>query len=149
MALEQTVKDLQAQNTQFQQMFLALAKGKEDLKALVIKEKTKKPKKPVGVLNLGRRFRGPAKRALDFITTSDEGDNQEEKPKEGDNNLGSEEDEPDYFEEQYPPTDDKYEQLENQLNAMEIQRVPGMDFEELGLVSEGGHHAEVQGPYIC
>ena len=69
MALEQTVKHLQAQNAQFQQMFLALAKGQEDLKALIIKEKTKKPKKLVGVLNLGRRFRGPAKRALDFATT--------------------------------------------------------------------------------
>ena len=42
MALEQTVKDLQAQNAQFQQMFLALAKEQEDLKALIVKEKTKK-----------------------------------------------------------------------------------------------------------
>ena len=68
MALEQTVKDLQAQNAQFQQMFLALAKGQEDLKTLIVKEKTKKEKKPTGVLNLGRRFRGPAKRALYFAT---------------------------------------------------------------------------------
>ena len=45
MALEQTVKDLQAQNAQFQQMFLALAKRQEDLKILIIKEKNKKPKK--------------------------------------------------------------------------------------------------------
>ena len=56
MALEQTVKDLQAQNAQFQQTFLALAKGQEDLKALIVKEKTKKAKKPTGVLNLGRRL---------------------------------------------------------------------------------------------
>ena len=42
-------------------MFLALAKGQEDLEALIIKEKTKKAKKPAGVLNLGRRFKGPAK----------------------------------------------------------------------------------------
>ena len=75
MALEQTVKDLQAQNAQFQQMLLALAKGQEDLKALIIKEKSKKANKPSDVLNLGRRFRGPAKRDLDFATPSNEGDN--------------------------------------------------------------------------
>ena len=75
MALEQIVKDLQAQNAQFQQMFIALAKGQEDLKALIIKEKTKKENKPTGVLNLGRRFRGPAKRSLYFATPSNEGDN--------------------------------------------------------------------------
>ena len=75
MALEQIVKDLQAQNAQFQQMFLALAKGQEDLKALIIKEKTKKAKKPAGVLDLNRRFRGPAKQALDFATSSNEVDN--------------------------------------------------------------------------
>ena len=39
MALEHTVKELQAKNAQFQQMFLALAKGREELKALVIKDK--------------------------------------------------------------------------------------------------------------
>ena len=82
MAVEQTVKDLQAQNAQFQQMFLALAKGQEDLKALITKEKKKKEKKLVGVLNMGRRFRRPAKQALDFATLSNEGDNQEEKPTE-------------------------------------------------------------------
>ena len=61
MALEQNSKDLQAHNAQFQQMFLALAKGQEDMKALIVKEKTKKAKKQIGILNMGRRFRGPAK----------------------------------------------------------------------------------------
>ena len=56
-------------------MFLALAHGKEDLKAMIVKEKTKKAKKPAGVLNMGRRFRGSAKKALDFITPPNEGDN--------------------------------------------------------------------------
>ena len=73
MDLEQTVKDLQAQNAQFQQMFLALAKGQDDLKAQIIKEKTKKAMKQAGVLNLGRSFRGSANRALDFATPSNEG----------------------------------------------------------------------------
>ena len=117
-------------------MFLALAKGQEDLKALILKDKKKKTKKPVGVLNMGRRFRGLAKRAIDFTTLSNEGDNQEEKPKEEDNNPRTDEEEADYSKEHYPPTDDKYKKLEDRLNAMEIQRVPGLDFEELGLVSE-------------
>ena len=47
MALEQNIKDLQAQNAQFQQMFLALDKGREDLKALILKDKKKKAKKLV------------------------------------------------------------------------------------------------------
>ena len=75
MALEQTVKDLQAQNAQFQQMLLNLAKGQEDLKTLFTKDKKKKTKKRVGVLNTGRRLRGPAKQALEFTTLSTEGDN--------------------------------------------------------------------------
>ena len=80
-------------------MFLALAKGQEDPKALILKDKKKKTKKPMGVLNMGRRFRGPAKQALDFATPSNEGDNQEEKTKEEDNNPGTDEEEADYSEE--------------------------------------------------
>ena len=49
-------------------MFLDLAKGQEDLKALITKEKKKKAKKPAGVLNMGRILRGPSKRALDLST---------------------------------------------------------------------------------
>ena len=47
----------------------------------------------------------------------------------------SDEDEEDYLYEQYPPVDEKHKQLEDSLNAMDIQRVPGLDFEELSLVS--------------
>ena len=61
MALEQNIKDLQAQNAQFQQMIVALDKGKDDLKAIILKDKEKKPKKPIGVVNLGRRIRGPVR----------------------------------------------------------------------------------------
>ena len=39
-----------------------------------------------------------------------------------------EEEEEDYSEEQYPPADDKYIHLEERLSAMEIQKVPGIDF---------------------
>ena len=82
MDLEQTVKDLQTQNAQFQQMFLTLAKGQEDLKTLLIEEKKKKAKKMTGVLNMGRRFQGQARRTLDFAKSSGEKDNQEVKGKE-------------------------------------------------------------------
>ena len=38
----------------------------------------------------------------------------------------------DYDEEQYPSAEDRYKQLEDHLSAMEIQKIPGLDF---GLVS--------------
>ena len=99
--MEQTVKDLQAQNAQFQQIFLAMAKGQEDLKTLLLKYK--KSKKSVGVLNLRRRPRGPVKRALDLSNPSNMGDSLEEY-----HNLDIDEIEAGYSEEQYPPIDDKY-----------------------------------------
>ena len=51
MASEQSIKDLQAQNVQFQQMFISLEKAQEDLKSLILKEKKKK-KKVVDILNM-------------------------------------------------------------------------------------------------
>ena len=60
------MKELQAQNTQFQQMFLNLAKGHKDLKTLITKERKKKTKKPTVFLNMGRIFKGPVRRDLDF-----------------------------------------------------------------------------------
>ena len=39
MALEQTVKDLQAQHAQFQETLLNLAQGQKDLMALIAKKK--------------------------------------------------------------------------------------------------------------
>ena len=132
MALEQTVKDFQAQNAQFQKLFLNLAKGKEELNSLITKEKKEKIKKPVGILNMGRRLKGPVKRALEF---EEENDDQEEDDKSMKaDNQGSDEEEANYSDEQYPLADDKYKQLEDSLNVMEIQRVPGLDFEDLGLI---------------
>ena len=82
MDLEQTVKDLQAQNAQFQQLFLTLAKGQEELKTLLVEEKKKKTKKITRILNMGKIFQGEARRTLDFATSSGEKDNQEGKGKE-------------------------------------------------------------------
>ena len=77
MSSEQSIKDLQAQNAQFQQMFITLEKGREDLKALILKEKKKKKKKVSGILNMGRRFRGLLKQPVDLTSSSKEGENQE------------------------------------------------------------------------
>ena len=95
-------------------MFLTLDKGQEDLKTLLIEEKKKKAKKATSVLNLGRRFSGPAIRTLDFATSSGEKDNQEGKGKEVTAHPEfEEEEEEDYSEEQYPPANEKYKHLKS------------------------------------
>ena len=116
---EQTIKDFQAQNAQFQQMFISLAKGQEDLKALILKEKKKK-KKVAGILNMGRRFREWLKRQVNLTSSSKEGENQEEETREKDPSPEVPDNDTDYNDEQYPPTEDKYKQLEDHLNAMEV-----------------------------
>ena len=58
-------------------MFISLAKGQEDLKALILKEKKKK-KKASGILNMGRRFGERLKRQVDLTSSFKEGENQEE-----------------------------------------------------------------------
>ena len=57
MDLEQMVKDLQAQNWQFQQLLLTLAKGQEELKTLLEKEKEKKNKKRDDVVIMKKFFK--------------------------------------------------------------------------------------------
>ena len=131
MALEQTIKDLQAQHAQFQETLMNLAQGKKELLALVAKKK--KTKKPTVILNMGRMFKGPAQPIQVEDNSSEKDDNHDE---DGKNNQGYEntlEDE-DFSNEQYPPVDDRYKKLEDRLKAMEIQQVSGLDFGELGLV---------------
>ena len=78
------------------------------MEALILKDKKKK-KRPVGVLNLGKRFKGPARQVSELATPSKERDNQEGDPREEDHSTReSEEDEADYTKEQYPSDDDKY-----------------------------------------
>ena len=86
---------------------------------------------------MGRRFYEQTRRTLNFATTSGERDNQEGKGKETVIPSESEEEEEEeyYSEEQYPLADEKYKHLKDRLSGMEIQKVPGLDFEELGLVS--------------
>ena len=54
MDLEKTVTELQAQNSQFQEALLALAKGQQDMMALLAAKK--KPKKK-SLLIMGIRFK--------------------------------------------------------------------------------------------
>ena len=45
---------------------MALAKAQEELKALIVKEKTKKPRKIAAMVNLERRFRGPLRQVVEL-----------------------------------------------------------------------------------
>ena len=119
MDLEQTVKDLQAQNSQFQQLLMTLAKGQEDLKVLLEKNKEKKKKRPK-VATLGRRFEHQARRVLEFPSTSDEGAGKGKGTAVPSDSEVEEEEDEDYSEQQYPPADDKYKNLEDILAAMEL-----------------------------
>ena len=85
--------------------------------------------------SMGRRFEGQARRILDFPSTSEEGERKGKETAVPSDSKAEEEEEEDYSEQQYPPADDKYKNLEERLAAMEILRAPGLDFEELGLVS--------------
>src|SRR4051812_14650273 len=162
MNLEQSVKDLQSQNTEFQALILNLSKGQDELKSLLTK-KEKKTKKPKGVLNLGRRSKGPLKKVeeaeapkegkktrvkklrpilqLRDAETSEDSDEDEQDDdasiktdaKSNHDSAELSEEEDDYYHEGEHP-DDKYKMLEERLRSVEIQKVPGLDFEELGLV---------------
>ena len=133
MDLEKTVKELQTQNSQFQETLLALAKGKQDMIALLAVKK--KPKKKA-LLNMGRRFKESFRQILVLKDSYEEYENQigEVKSTQADcvNDQVSDDD---YFNEQYPPADIKYKQLEDGLKAVEIQAVPSLDFDDLGLIS--------------
>ena len=72
---------------------------------------------------------------MEFPSTSEEGEGKGKGTVVPSNSEAEEEEDEDYSEQQYPLADDKYKNLEERLEAMEIQRVPGLDFEELGLVS--------------
>ena len=99
----QAIKALQAQNAQFQEMFMNLAKGQQDLKTLILKEKKKK-KKTV-LLNMGRRFGNNLREDVDLSHSPEGRENREERrapsPMVSDN-------ETDFDEDQYPLAEDRY-----------------------------------------
>src|SRR4051812_1734506 len=140
MDLEQSVKNLQVQNAEFQALILNLSKGQDEMKALLTK-KEKKTKKPKGVINLGRRFKGRPKRAEEAGIPKDEKEEEEGDDFSVKNNQGShvgsdgqEEEEEDEYPQDEDYADEKYRLLEERVRSVEIQKVPGLDFEELGLV---------------
>ena len=57
---------------------MSLAKGQQDLKTLILKEKKKKKKKTI-LFNMGRRFRNNLREKVDLTHSSGGGDNQEER----------------------------------------------------------------------
>ena len=75
MDLEQTVKDLQTQNSQFQETLLNMAKGKQELMSLLV---TKKKTKKKVLINMGKRFKGPVRQVQVVEDSSEEDENQDE-----------------------------------------------------------------------
>ena len=75
MDIKQTMKDLQAQNSQFQATLLTLAKGQQELMTLLAAKK--KTKKKV-VINTGKRFKGPVRQVQIVEESSEEDENQVE-----------------------------------------------------------------------
>src|SRR4051812_12189643 len=127
MNLEQSVKDLQAQNAQFQDLILNLSKGKDELKAFLTKNNKKKGKKI-----LKKRLR-PILQLRDAETSEDSDEDEQDDDASIKTEAKSNHEEEDYHHEDEHP-DDKYKLLEERMKAMEIQKIPGLDFEELGLV---------------
>ena len=101
---DQAIKALQAQNAQFQEMFMNLAKGHQDLKTLILKDKKKNKKKKKVLLNMGHRFGNNLRDEVNLSDSSGGGENQEERrapsPVVSDN-------ETDFDEDQYPPAEDR------------------------------------------
>ena len=72
MDLEKTVKDLQTQHSPFQETLLNLAKGQQEMMALLV---TKKKTKKKVVMNMGKRFKGPARQVQVEEDSSEEDEN--------------------------------------------------------------------------
>ena len=127
---DSAIKALQAQNAQFQELIKGLAQGQQELKTMLLKQNKKK--KRTVLFNTGRRLGNTLQVEAERTTPSvGEGSHQE---REVPSPVVSDT-ETDFNDEQYPPAKNRYKQLEDRLNAMEIQRVPGLDFGDLGLSS--------------
>lgn len=135
MALEQTVKELQAQNAQLQEIIQGLSKGQDELKALLLEKnkKEKKDKQPISYINPGRRFKGQSS-GIKIGAAEDKKDETDSDS--GDENNAHYDHEDQYEDELYTLGEDKYKLLEERMLAMEGQKASGLDFESLGLVSD-------------
>src|SRR3954471_5723392 len=133
---ETSIKNLEAQNAQVQIAILELAKGQQELKALMIKKK-KKPRGFVGLSHLARKVKIPARRSkkAPIPEVVGEGDQEDNHNNQGSAKLSLSSNEEDYHSED-EQGDSKYQQLEERMKAMEIQKIPGLDFNDLGLASD-------------
>ena len=96
-------------------MFTSLVQGQEDLKKLINKKK-----KVVGLLNMGRRYKGGPKVVSRIDLSEDSVKNEGSVKGNEEDQLEPEkerEDRSDYS--QYSDEKDKYKQLEDRLNAVE------------------------------
>ena len=73
-------------------------------------EEEEEEEEDVGILNMGRRFGGPLKQSVDLTSSSKEGENQERQTREEDPNPEVSDNDTDYNDEKYPPTEDRYKQ---------------------------------------
>ena len=98
---EQSIKALQAQNAQFQELIMSLAQGQQDLKTLL----SKKKKKRTVLFNPRRKSGNGSRNEVEQTTPSVGKDSPQERevpsPVVSDNKT-------DYNDEQYPPAEDKY-----------------------------------------
>ena len=119
MDIEKTMEDLQAQNSQFQETLLTLAKGQQELMTLLASKK--KPKRKA-LVNMGKRFRETICQMPIVEDSSEEDENQVQDARSTRAGCVNDRvsDDEDYFDEQYPPADDKYKKLVDRLKAVEI-----------------------------
>src|ERR1051325_9820652 len=110
-------------------MFTSLVQGQEDLKKLINRKK-----KVVGVLNMGRRYKGGPKVVSRIELSEGSVKNEDERSIKGDGEDSQPEPEKDYDDGQYSDEDDKYKQLEDRLNAVENLKMSGLNFDDLSLV---------------
>ena len=108
---EQAIKALQAQNAQFQELVMSLAQGQQELKTLLLKKKNKR----TVLFNTGRRYGNTLQNEAELTTPSVGKDNPQGRevpsPVVSDNDTN-------FNDEQYPPAEDMYKQLEDRLSAM-------------------------------
>src|ERR1051325_9550686 len=111
-------------------MFTSLVQGQEDLKKLVSRKK-----KVVGLLNMGRRYKGGPK-VVSRIELSERSVKTEGSVKgnEDDQREPEKVREDHYDNDQYSDEDNKYKQLEDRLNAVENLKMSGLNFDDLSLV---------------
>src|SRR4051812_3036235 len=133
---ETSIKNLEEQNAQVQVEILELAKGQQELKALIIKKK-KKPKGSVGLSHLKRKIKIPVKKFKkppipETVGDGEQGDSHSNQGSAKPSLSSNEEDDHSGDE----PDDNKYQQLEERMKAMETQKIPGLDFNDLGLISD-------------